>query len=111
MIRRLGQAFDMLFDVLPQNFLKKFLTEDLPGLMVLPKRLEINIPPAVTAVAEAAVGRDAVMKAVASAVLQADVVEQSLTSALPLGPQGAAGGISVPDSFQVCKVVIDPLVV
>lgn len=77
------------------------MTEDLPSLMVLPKRLEINIPPAVTAVAEAAVGRDAVMKAVASAVLQADVVEQSLVSALPLGPQGAAGGISVPDSFQV----------
>ncbi|GMH35092.1 hypothetical protein BSKO_02960 [Bryopsis sp. KO-2023] len=83
-----------------QNFLKKFLTEDLPSLMVLPKRLEINIPPAVTAVAEAAVGRDAVMKAVASAVLQADVVEQSLTSALPLGPQGAAGGIRIPESFQ-----------
>lgn len=38
--------------------------------MVLPKRLNINIPPAITAVAEAAVGRDAVMKAVASAVLQ-----------------------------------------
>lgn len=38
--------------------------------MVLPKRLEINIPPAVTAVAEAAVGHDAVMRAVASAVLQ-----------------------------------------
>ena len=43
---------------------------DLPGLMVLPKRLQINIPPAVTAVAEAAVGHDAVMRAVASAVLQ-----------------------------------------
>lgn len=38
--------------------------------MVLPKRLQINIPPAVTAVAEAAVGHDAVMRAVASAVLQ-----------------------------------------
>lgn len=53
-----------------QPFLTKLLTVDLPGLMVLPKRLEINIPPAVTAVAEAAVGHDAVMRAVASAVLQ-----------------------------------------
>ena len=56
---------------LAQPFLSKLLTVDLPGLMVLPKRLEINIPPAVTAVAEAAVGHDAVMRAVASAVLQA----------------------------------------
>eukprot|EP00884_Botryococcus_braunii_P009554 jgi/Botrbrau1/185/Bobra.0022s0165.1 len=47
-----------------QAFLTKLLTIDLPGLMVLPKRLEINIPPAVTAVAEAAVGREAVMRAV-----------------------------------------------
>ena len=54
----------------PQAFLTKLLTVDLPGLMVLPKRLEINIPPALTAVAEAAVGRDSVMRAVASAVLQ-----------------------------------------
>ena len=53
-----------------QAFLTKLLTVDLPGLIVLPKRLDINIPPAVTAVAEAAVGRDAVMRAVASAVLQ-----------------------------------------
>ena len=83
--------------------------------MVLPKRLEINIPPAITAVAEAAVGRDAVMKAVASAVLQvcvsssilsrsavqADALEQSLLAVLPLGPQSAAGGITLPKSFQV----------
>ena len=53
-----------------QAFLTKLLTVQLPGLIVLPKRLDINIPPAVTAVAEAAVGRDAVMRAVASAVLQ-----------------------------------------
>ena len=53
-----------------QPFLSRLLTVDLPGLMVLPKRLQINIPPAVTAVAEAAVGHDAVMRAVASAVLQ-----------------------------------------
>ena len=68
--------------------------------MVLPKRLEINIPPAVTAVAEAAVGRDVVMKAVASAVLQADALENALIAALPLGPQSAAGGVSLPDTFQ-----------
>lgn len=83
-----------------QPFLSKLLTVNLPALMVLPKRLEINIPPAVTAVAEAAVGRDAVMRAVASAVLQADALEHALISALPLGPQSAAGGISLPDLFQ-----------
>ena len=38
--------------------------------MVLPKRLEISIPPSVTSIAEAAVGRDTIMRAVASAVLQ-----------------------------------------
>lgn len=84
-----------------QNFLTSFLTEDLPGMMVLPKRLVVDIPPAVTAVAEAAVGRGAVMRAVASAVLQADAVEQSLAAALPLGPQKPAGGVSLPESFQV----------
>lgn len=78
--------------------------------MVLPKRLEISIPPAVTAVAEAAVGRDVVMKAVASAVLQADALENALLAALPLGPQSAAGGVSLPDTFQGelqvrCKVL------
>ncbi|KAL4440462.1 hypothetical protein ABPG75_003463 [Micractinium tetrahymenae] len=83
-----------------QAFLTKLLTIDLPALMILPKRLEINIPPAVTAVAEAAVGRDAVMRAVASAVLQADALEHALLAALPLGPQGAAGGVSLPDLFQ-----------
>ncbi|KAK9809249.1 hypothetical protein WJX72_012084 [[Myrmecia] bisecta] len=83
-----------------QAFLTRLLTVDLPGLMVLPRRLEINIPPAVTAVAEAAVGRDAVMRAVASAVLQADALEHALIAALPLGPQSAAGGVSLPDSFR-----------
>ena len=53
-----------------QTLLRKLLTEDLPGLMVLPKRIEIAIPPSVTSVAEAAVGRDTIMRAVASAVLQ-----------------------------------------
>ena len=82
-----------------QAYLTRLFTVDLPGLMVLPRRLEINIPPAVTAVAEAAVGRDAVMRAVATAVLQADALENALAAALPLGPQSAAGGISLPDSF------------
>ena len=82
-----------------QAYLTRLFTVDLPGLMVLPRRLEINIPPAVTAVAEAAVGRDAVMRAVATAVLQADALENALAAALPLGPQSAAGGVSLPDSF------------
>lgn len=83
-----------------QPFLTKLFTVDLPRLMTLPNKLDIAIPPAVTAVAEAAVGRDAVMRAVASAVLQADALEHALVSALPLGPQGAAGGISLPDLFR-----------
>lgn len=53
-----------------QKLLTKLLIEDLPGLMVLPNRLEIVIPPSITTVAEAAVGREAIMQAVASAVLQ-----------------------------------------
>eukprot|EP00891_Asterochloris_glomerata_P002707 jgi/Astpho2/2707/Aster-00893 len=71
-----------------QAFLTKLLTVDLPSLMVLPKRLEINIPPAITSVAEAAVGHDA------------DALEHALIAALPLGPQSAAGGVSLPDSFS-----------
>ena len=66
-----------------QAFLTKLLTVDLPGLIVLPKRLDINIPPAVTAVAEAAVGRDAVMRAVASAVLQVSATLSSSTFRSP----------------------------
>ena len=53
-----------------QKLLAKLLIEDLPALMVLPKRIEINIPASITTLAEAAVGRDAVMQALASAVLQ-----------------------------------------
>lgn len=83
-----------------QRFLGRLLTVDLPALMVLPKRLEISIPPAVTAVAEAAVGRDTIMRAVASAVLQADAVEQALIAALPLGPQTPAGGVTLPELFR-----------
>ena len=81
--------------------LRRLLTIDLPGLMVLPKRVQISVPPAVTAVAEAAVGRDTIMRAVASAVLQADALEQALVAALPLGPQTPAGGVTLPDSFRV----------
>ncbi|KAG2425949.1 hypothetical protein HXX76_013322 [Chlamydomonas incerta] len=83
-----------------QNYLRKLLTVDLPGLMVLPERLEINIPPSVTTIAEAAVGRDTIMRAVASAVLQADAVEAALLAALPLGPQTPAGGITLPEAFK-----------
>lgn len=57
-----------------QNLLNRLLTVDLPGLMVLPQRLEISIPPSVTSIAEAAVGRDTIMRAVASAVLQVPVL-------------------------------------
>jgi len=95
-----GMRNMLVFMAALQAFLTHLLTVDLPKLMVLPKRLEINIPPAVTAVAEAAVGRDVVMRAVASAVLQADALENALIAALPLGPQSAAGGVSLPDSFQ-----------
>ena len=41
-----------------KNFLTQLLTKDLPGLMVLPKRLEIDLSPSVTAVAEAAEEQD-----------------------------------------------------
>ena len=84
-----------------QGFLTELLTVNLPGLMVQPKRMEINIPPAVTAVAEAAVGRDAVMAAVASAVMQVEAVEQGLLgSVLPLDKQDEAGGVRLPDRFK-----------
>uniref|UniRef100_A0A1D2A348 C2 domain-containing protein n=1 Tax=Auxenochlorella protothecoides TaxID=3075 RepID=A0A1D2A348_AUXPR len=82
-----------------QPILSRLLTVALPGLMTLPQRLDIDVPPAVTAIAEAAVGRDAIMRAVASAVLQADALEHALLAALPLGPQGDAGGVSLPDFF------------
>ncbi len=43
-----------------------------------------------------------------SNVLQADALEHALMAALPLGPQSAAGGVSLPDSFagelQVCML-------
>ena len=34
-------------------------------------------------------------------VPQADAMEHALIAALPLGPQSAAGGVSLPDSFIV----------
>lgn len=83
-----------------QNFLRKLLTVDLPSLMVLPKRLEISVPPSITSLAEAAVGRDTIMRAVASAVLEADALEQALDNVLPLGRQGPAGGVELPESFK-----------
>ena len=67
--------------------------------MVLPKRLEINIPPSISSIAEAAVGRDAVMRSLARAVFEADVLEQAL-QALSY-TQTPAGGISLPDAFVV----------
>ena len=32
-------------------------------------------------------------------IVQADALEHALMAALPLGPQSAAGGVSLPDSF------------
>ena len=49
----------------------------------------------------------------AVACWQAEAVEHSLVAALPLGPQSAAGGVSLPDTFhgelQVgCQGMPDP---
>ena len=84
-----------------QRFLRKLLTVELPGIMVLPQRLEINLPPSVTVLAEAAVGRDTVMRAVASAVLQADAMEQALYHALPMDAANVASAVTVPEAFVV----------
>lgn len=93
-----------------QRYLRKLLTVDLPQAMVLPQRLEINLPPAVTALAEAAVGRDVVMRAVASAVLQADAMEQALIHALPMDAKNVASGVSVPEAFLVRSLAFFELV-
>lgn len=82
-----------------QDFLTKLLTKDLPRLMVLPERLEINIPPALTAVAEAAIGRDAVATAVATAVVTSDAAPFWFNQLTGLKQQTAAGGISLPDTY------------
>jgi hypothetical protein len=84
-----------------QRYLRKLLTVDLPSIMVLPQRLEINLPPSVTVLAEAAVGRDTVMRAVASAVLQADAMEQALISALPMDAANDSPPVMVPEAFVV----------
>ena len=84
-----------------QKFLRQLLTVELPKMMVLPAKLEVSIPPSVTSIAEAAVGRDAIMRAVASAVLEADALEPALLNALPLGPQTLAGGVVLPEFFKV----------
>jgi hypothetical protein len=39
-------------------------------------------------------------------LLQVDSLEQALLAALPLGPQGAAGGVSLPDLFRVRICVV-----
>jgi hypothetical protein len=90
-----------------QRFLRKLLTVDLPSLMVLPQRLEINLPPSVTVLAEAAVGRDTVMRAVASAVLQADAMEQALISALPMDAANDSPPVMVPEAFVVSSYAGD----
>lgn len=88
-----------------QRYLRKLLTVDLPSVMVLPQRLEINLPPSVTVLAEAAVGRDTVMRAVASAVLQADAMEQALISALPMDAANDSPAVMVPEAFVVRSVL------
>ena len=42
---------------------------------------------------------------------QADAVEHSLVAALPLGPQSAAGGVSLPNTFHGELSVSAPLTV
>jgi hypothetical protein len=75
-----------------QNLLNQLLTVDLPAMMVLPERLEISVPPSVTSIAEAAVGRDTIMRAVASAVLQVGCSSQQ------------RGGTPVSGAFSVAKI-------
>ena len=68
--------------------------------MVLPKRLEINIPPAVTSVAEAAVGHDIIMRAVASAVLQVHCVRSIVRGACAEHSDAATAQLA--DGLQHC---------
>jgi hypothetical protein len=98
--------------LLLQNLLNRLLTVDLPGLMVLPQRLEISIPPSVTSIAEAAVGRDTIMRAVASAVLQVGVTYVAyLHSSIIIGcgwgvGARAEGMMDVAPTIKVCRVVV-----
>ena len=55
-----------------QSFLTKLITEDLPNLMILPRKLNFEIPPSLAAVAGAAIGEDIVKKAILNAVLRSN---------------------------------------
>ncbi|QDZ19887.1 hypothetical protein HOP50_03g24040 [Chloropicon primus] len=65
-----------------QSFLTKLITEDLPNLMILPRKLNFEIPPSLAAVAGAAIGDDIVRKAILNAVVnseeQEDMPEEQL---------------------------------
>ena len=71
-----------------QSFLSKLITEDLPSLMILPRKLTFEIPPSLAAVAGAAIGEDIVKKSILSAVvnsgeqkdISAEKMEETLTS-------------------------------
>jgi len=52
-----------------QSFLTKLITEDLPNLMILPRKLNFEIPPSLAAVAGAAIGEDIVKRAILNAVV------------------------------------------
>ena len=58
---------------LVQSYLTRLITEDLPNLMVLPRKLEFDIPSSLTAVAEAAIGQDLVRRAILKAVVDKKV--------------------------------------
>lgn len=91
-----------------QDFLRQLITVSVPSMMVLPKRLEVNIPPAVTAIAEAAIGREAVMQALAMALLgssKPEVVSSDLIEEL-LMEQRDAGGMSLPEKFKGELIVV-----
>ena len=114
-----------------KKFLTKLLTVDLPGAMMLPRRLNFNINPSFTAIAEAAIGQDTVRGAVlaaiaaeqngagapappapASAANGAAAAAITNAPALPEGllpnrnlPPMLAGGITLPDTFQAELVV------
>ncbi len=55
-----------------QSFLSKLITEDLPNLMILPRKLTFEIPPSLAAVAGAAIGEDIVKRAILNAVVNSD---------------------------------------
>jgi len=115
-----------------KKFLTKLLTVDLPGAMMLPRRLNFNINPSFTAIAEAAIGQEAVRGAVLAAIAAVqqrdgssfdEMHEESIASAAAaaataalaaspnaftfpkqLGPS-IAGGVSLPEAFQAELIV------